>query len=171
VKSLILHKINGKIEIYLHSNFEMFSKVLEGEAAQNANLERWTEGHTYTPRTIYGMGAARCRGGGAYLLTTPDHTLLKEAAELWPILEELLSPTRISAGADRCLNVPSSAPLSDVIAWVHPIAVRVKGADFSACVICQRIGWVVEIDLEAEQVTLSYIRASQGLLSYVKEVS
>lgn len=163
-----LKKIKVKIDAYLSIQSEKISELLVGEGAQNVDLEEWTGGHIYKPRAC---GVARCRGGGAYLLTTPDHTLLKEAAELWPILEELLSPTRISAGADRCLNVPSSAPLSDVIAWVHPIAVRVKGADFSACVICQRIGWVVEIDLEAEQVTLSYIRASQGLLSYVKEVS
>lgn len=170
MKSLRLHKINGKIEVYLHSNFEMFPEGAEGEGAQNANLERWTEGHTYIPRASYGRGAARCRGGGAYLLTSPGHTLLKEAAELWPILEGLLSSSRLSARADVSLDALSTASLGEVIAAVNPIAVRVKGADFSASVICQRLGWTVEIDLEAERVTLSYVRASQGLLSYMKEV-
>lgn len=162
-----LKKIKLKIDTYLSVQSDKFSEPLVGEVAQNVDLEKWTHGHTYKPRAY---GVARCRGGGAYLLAPPDHTILKEANDLWPILEDLLSSTRISAGADRCFNRFSSSPLSDLIAWVNPIAVRIKSTDFSACVICQRIGWVVEIDIEAEKITLSYIRASQGLLSYVKEI-
>lgn len=170
MKSLRLHKINGKIEAYLRSDSKIFSELAEGKVAQDTDLEKWTEGHTYTPRPHYGIGQ-RCRGGGAYLLTTPNHTLLKEADGLWPALESLLSVIRLSTQVDVSLKALSTASLGEVIGALNLIAVRIKGADFSACVICQRLGWTLEIDLEAERVTLSYVRASRGLLSYMKEVS
>ena len=115
-----LHKENEKLEAYLHSNFEIFPEGAGGEGAQNANLERWTEGHTYTPRASYGWGAARCRGGGAYLLTSPDHTLLKEA--LKRAIERLARKDHARFNQDDILLVKA------VTDWVIQDMIKLKAA-------------------------------------------
>jgi hypothetical protein len=62
-------------------------------------------------------------------------------------------------------------PLKAAVRRAGVIVVKVITNELSACLLTQRKGWALEIDLTRGRVTLAYIHASRGWLGYAKEVS
>lgn len=159
-----------KIEALLSHKVGVYER-LASETAQQINLDEWITDHTFKPHLAAGTGLSICRGGGAYIKTSPDHTA-QEIEALWEGLRFYTSPSRLSAlepVTREELTLENS--LKAVVRRAGVIAVKLLTNEMSACLLTQRKGWALEIDLTRGRVTLAYIHASRGWLGYAKEVS
>ena len=159
-----------KIEALLSQKVGVYER-LAPEAAQQINLDDWIKDHAFKPHLAAGTGWSICRGGGAYIKPSPDHTA-QEYETLWEGLRLYMSPSRLSAlelVPREELTLENS--LMAVVRRAGVIAVRLITTKLSACLLAQRKGWALEIDLTRGRMTLVYVHASQGCFGYAKEVS
>ena len=159
-----------KVEALLSQKVGVYES-LDLETAQQINLDEWIADHTFRPHSAAGVGLSRCRGGGAYIKASPDHTA-QEINAGWEGLRLYLSPSRVSAYeviTREELSLENS--LKAAVKRSHVIAVKIITNELSACLLTQRKGWGLEIDLTRGRVMFVYFQESQGRSGYVKEVS
>jgi hypothetical protein len=159
-----------KIEALLSHKVGVYERLAD-ETAQQIDLDEWITDHTFKPHLAAGTGQSICRGGGAYIKTSTDRTA-QEIEALWSGLRFYMSLARTSA----IPSVPREEltienPLKAAVRRAGVIVVKVITNELSACLLTQRKGWALEIDLTRGRVTLAYIHASRGWLGYAKEVS